>query len=171
VNLVTANPAGDWREESWTAEGTVADFAAEFAGWSPDVLALIGAATHTKRYAFYEREPIREWVAGRVAVLGDAAHPMLPFFAQGAGQAIEDAAVLAGCLRGAAAADAGAALRRYASLRRERATRVQRLSRERRAHHHLHDGPEQRARDRALRNEDPLGHNAWLYGHDVESEL
>src|SRR3954468_10161651 len=83
VNLVTANPAGDWREESWTAEGTVEDFAQEFAGWAEPVQQLIRSATRTKRYAFYEREPVRSWVSGRVALLGDAAHPMLPFFAQG----------------------------------------------------------------------------------------
>ena len=101
VNLVTANPAGDWREESWTAPGEVADFLAEFEGWDEGVVALIAAARETKRYAFYAREPVTRWVSGRVALLGDAAHPMLPFFAQGAGQAIEDGAVLAGCLRGA----------------------------------------------------------------------
>ena len=94
---MTANPAGDWREESWTAEGTVEDFLEEFSGLGEPVRQLIGAATQTKRYAFYAREPVQRWVAGRVAILGDAAHPMLPFFAQGAGQAIEDGAVLAGC--------------------------------------------------------------------------
>ena len=100
VNLVTANPAGDWREESWTAPGEVADFLAEYEGWDEGVVALIAAARETKRYAFYAREPVTRWVSGRVALLGDAAHPMLPFFAQGAGQAIEDGAVLAGCLAG-----------------------------------------------------------------------
>jgi salicylate hydroxylase len=167
VNLVTANPAGDWREESWTAEGTVEDFLAEFAGWAQPVQQLISAATRTKRYAFYERPPVTRWVSGRIALLGDAVHPMLPFFAQGAGQAIEDAAVLAGCLN----AGGEDALARYESLRRERATRVQRLSHERREHHHMHDGPEQRARDEQLAGEDPMGHNAWLYGHDVEDDL
>src|SRR3954451_11513570 len=146
VNLVTANPAGDWREESWTAPGRVEDFLAEFEGWDDAVVTLISAARETRRYAFYAREPITSWASGRVALLGDAAHPMLPFFAQGAGQAIEDAAVLARCLRGCAAADVPVALRRYESLRVERATRVQRASGERRDHHHMHDGPEQLAR-------------------------
>jgi salicylate hydroxylase len=171
VNLVTANPAGEWREESWTAEGTVEDFLAEYAGWDEAVLALIGAARQTRRYAFYAREPISRWVDGRVALLGDAAHPMLPFFAQGAGQAIEDGAVLAGCLRGVGVGGAAAALRRYESLRVERATRVQRASGERREHHHMPDGAEQVARDAALGSQDPMGHNEWLYGHDVEAGL
>ena len=169
VNLVTANPAGDWREESWTAPGEVADFLAEYEGWDEGVVALIAAARETKRYAFYAREPVTRWVSGRVALLGDAAHPMLPFFAQGAGQAIEDGAVLAGCLAGAA--DVPAALKRYEALRVERATRVQRMSGERRDHHHMPDGPEQLERDAALASQDPLGHNEWLYGHDVEASL
>jgi salicylate hydroxylase len=171
VNLVTANPAGDWREESWTAPGSVPDFLAEFAGWDEAVLGLISAARETRRYAFYAREPITTWASGRVALLGDAAHPMLPFFAQGAGQAIEDGAVLAGCLRGVRAADVPAALRRYESLRIERATRVQRMSGERREHHHMDDGPEQVARDAAMSSQDPASVNEWLYGHDVEAEL
>ena len=149
VNLVTANPAGDWREESWTAPGEVADFLAEYEGWDEGVVSLIAAARETKRYAFYAREPVTRWVSGRVALLGDAAHPMLPFFAQGAGQAIEDGAVLAGCLA-RALRTSRRRLRRYESLRVERATRVQRMSGERREHHHMPDGPEQRARDAAL---------------------
>ncbi|MDA0159459.1 FAD-dependent monooxygenase [Solirubrobacter ginsenosidimutans] len=171
VNLVTANPAGDWREESWIAEGSVPDFLAEFSGWDAAVLQLIGAARETRRYAFYAREPIPRWVSGRVALLGDAAHPMLPFFAQGAGQAIEDGAVLAGCLRGVSASEVVGALKRYEALRIERATRVQRMSGERREHHHMPDGPEQVARDAALGSQDPLSHNEWLYGHDVEADL
>jgi salicylate hydroxylase len=171
VNLVTANPAGDWREESWTAPGEVADFQAEFEGWDEAVIALIAAARETRRYAFYSREPITKWVSGRVALLGDAAHPMLPFFAQGAGQAIEDGAVLARCLAGVERSAVPAALRRYEAVRVERATRVQRMSGERREHHHMEDGPAQLARDAALGSEDPLGHNEWLYGHDVEAGL
>jgi salicylate hydroxylase len=110
-------------------------------------------------------------VSDRVALLGDAAHPMLPFFAQGAGQAIEDGAVLAGCLRDASVDDVPTALRRYESLRVERATRVQRASGERREHHHMPDGQEQLARDEAMSAQDPMGHNEWLYGYDVEADL
>ena len=171
INLVTANPAGDWREESWTAPGSVPDFLAEFEGWDEGVVQLIAAARETRRYAFYAREPITSWVSGRVALLGDAAHPMLPFFAQGAGQAIEDGAVLAGCLRGVSASEVPAALTRYESLRVQRATRVQRMSGERREHHHMDDGPDQVARDAELIAQDPASVNEWLYGHDVERDL
>jgi salicylate hydroxylase len=171
INLVSCNPAGDWREESWTAEGSVEDLAAEFAGWDPCVQQLIAGVSETKQYAFYDRDPLAHWTRGRVALMGDAAHPMLPFLAQGASQAIEDAAVLAGCLREAAAESVAPALARYEALRRERASRVQAASRESRHHHHLPDGEEQRRRDAAMAGEDPVGHNAWIYGHDVEQDL
>ena len=97
--------------------GEVADFLAEYEGWDERVVSLIAAARETKRYAFYAREPVTRWVAGRVALLGDAAHPMLPFFAQGAGQAIEDGAVLAGCLARALGCPGGAAALRVAARR------------------------------------------------------
>jgi salicylate hydroxylase len=171
INLVTANPARDWREESWTAEGRVEDLAAEFAGWDERVQQLIASVTETKRYAFYDREPLERWSVGRVTLLGDAAHPMMPFFAQGATQAIEDAAVVAGCLREATRETVDEALLRYESLRKERASKVQQMSRARREHHHLPDGEKQRKRDAEFAKEDPLGHNAWLYGHDVERDL
>lgn len=171
INLVTANPAGDWREESWTAEGRVEDLAAEFAGWDERVQQLIASAKETKQYAFYDREPLDRWTVGRVTLAGDAAHPMMPFFAQGATQAIEDAAVVAGCLGEATRETVEAALLRYESLRKERASKVQMMSRARREHHHLPDGEEQRKRDAEFAKEDPLGHNAWLYGHDVERDL
>jgi salicylate hydroxylase len=171
INLVTANPAGDWRTESWTAEGRVEDLAAEFEGWDERVQQLIASANETKRYAFYDREPLERWTLGCVTLLGDAAHPMMPFFAQGATQAIEDAAVVAGCLREATPETVETALLRHEALRKERASKVQMLSRARREHHHLPDGEEQRKRDVEFAKEDPLGHNAWLYGHDVERDL
>ena len=98
VNIVAFSPAGPGEVESWSAAGQVADLAAEFAGWDPRVGELIAAAGHIGRWSVLDRAPLPRWVKGRVALLGDAAHPMLPFYAQGAGQAIEDAAALAVCL-------------------------------------------------------------------------
>ena len=167
VNIVAFSPAREHDVESWSAVGQVADLAAEFAGWDPRLGELIAAAGRVGRWAVLDRAPLPRWVRGRVALLGDAAHPMLPFFAQGAGQAIEDAAVLSVCLA-AETADPSGALARYERVRAPRATRVQEASRGRIAHHHLPDGPEQRARDEAFAGEDPLAHNDWLYAYDAE---
>ncbi len=171
VNVVAFVPAGDWRTESWTADGDVADLRAEFAGWDARLCQLIASATHTKRWAIFDREPLDRWTAGRISLLGDAAHAMLPFFAQGAAQAVEDAAVLAGCLAAASPASVPAALQRYEQIRRPRASQVQRMSRGREVQNHLDDGPAQEARDAALASGEPLRQSAWLYGHDVETDL
>lgn len=171
VNVVAIVPAGDWRTESWTAEGRIEDLAKEFEGWDDRVHQLIGSATRTTRWALYDRTPLERWTEGRVSLLGDAAHAMLPFFAQGAAQAIEDAAVLAACLRHADAASAPQALQHYETIRRPRASEVQRMSRGRELRNHLPDGPEQQQRDLEFANGDPLRQSAWLYGHDLDAEL
>jgi len=171
VNIVAFVPAGDWRTESWTADGEIADLLAEFEGWDARLGQLIASATSTKRWAVYDRDPLAQWTCGRITVLGDAAHPMLPFFAQGAAQALEDAVVLAGCLRDSNADSVCQALQRYEHLRRPRATHVQLMSRGRELQNHLPDGPEQEARDARLAGGQPLRQNAWLYGHDVEADL
>lgn len=170
VNVVAIVPAGDWRTESWTADGAVADMQREFAGWDARVHQLIESATDTKRWALYDRTPLPAWAAGRVALLGDAAHAMLPFFAQGAAQALEDAQLLAACLGGVPAAQLPQALQRYDALRRPRASRVQLMSRGREIRNHLPDGPEQQQRDAELANGNPLRDSAWLYGHDLEAD-
>lgn len=164
VNVVAIVPAGDWRDESWTADGNVADLAAEFAGWDERVLQLIASATSTKRWAMFDRDPLERWTHGRVTLLGDSAHAMLPFFAQGAAQAIEDAVVLADCLRNATRENAEAALKRYEAIRLPRTSQVQVMSRGREIRNHLPDGPEQQARDAQLASGDPLRDSAWLYG-------
>ncbi len=171
VNVVAIVPAGNWRTESWTAEGQVADLAAAFAGWDERVLQLIDSASDTRRWALYDRQPLDRWSQGLVSLLGDAAHAMLPFFAQGAAQAVEDAVVLAACLRGATRDTAAVALQRYEAIRRPRASDVQLMSRGREVRNHLPDGPEQRQRDAELARGDPLRQSAWLYGHDVEAAL
>jgi salicylate hydroxylase len=167
VNLVAFSPASPGEVESWSATGSAEDLAAEFAGWDARLGELIGAARQVGRWSVLDRAPLPRWVNGRIALLGDAAHPMLPFYAQGAGQAIEDAAALAVCLT-AGPWDPAASLTRWEQVRLPRATRIQEASRGRTSHHHLPDGPQQRARDAAFANEDPLSHNDWIYRYDAE---
>jgi salicylate hydroxylase len=166
VNIVAIVPAGDWRTESWTSEGKIADLLSEFEAWDSRLHQLICAASDTRRWALYDRAPLAKWTDGRIGLLGDAAHPMLPFFAQGAAQAIEDAAALADSLHGADRSSVPQALRHYEDVRRPRASRVQLMSRGREVRNHLPDGPEQLRRDVELANGDPLRDSAWLYGHE-----
>jgi 2-polyprenyl-6-methoxyphenol hydroxylase-like FAD-dependent oxidoreductase len=160
--------ASDWREESWWARGDVAQLAAAYAGWHPDVTRLIGAAETVSRWALHDRESIEALSSGRVAVIGDAAHPMLPFQAQGANQAIEDAVVLAICLADAGPSGLGTALRRYERIRLPRATRVQRQSRANAETFHLVDGDAQRRRDTTAATSSGLDRHEWLFGYDAE---
>jgi salicylate hydroxylase len=167
INLVAFAPAGTNNVESWTATATVEDFLAEFAGWDPRLVELITAADTPGRWALLDREPLDHWKRGNATLLGDAAHPMFPFFAQGAAQAIEDGAVLALCLS-ADPNDPIAALGRYEELRRPRTARLQEVSHGRSHINHLPDGPEQQARDLAYAQADPLTANAWIYEYDPE---
>ena len=171
-NWVAVTP-GEWRVESWTAKGEIADALKEFEGWHPQVRAIIGSVETTNRWALYDRDPLPRWSVGRVTLMGDAAHPMLPYMAQGAVQSIEDGAVLAKCLKRADAHDVGAALLRYEQTRKPRASQCQEGSRRNGIMQNLADGEEQRKRDANLASATtaPLPQNAWLYGHDVEAEF
>lgn len=166
VNLVAFAPARDYTTESWTATATVAEFLAEFQGWDERLTSLIRAAGTPGRWALLDRAPLTHWTKHSLTMLGDAAHPMFPFFGQGAAQAIEDAATLASCLT-ANPADPPAALRRYEELRIPRTARLQEVSHARARINHLPDGPDQRARDAGFSNVDPLAANAWIYAHDA----
>jgi salicylate hydroxylase len=169
VNLVAFAPAGDYTTESWTATAPIGELLAEFAGWDERLVSLIRAAGTPGRWALLDRAPLTRWSSGAVTLLGDAAHPMFPFFGQGAAQAIEDGAALARCLA-ADPADPAAALRRYESLRIPRTTRLQQVSHARAHVNHLPDGPEQRARDASFKDTDPLVASGWIYAHDPERE-
>jgi salicylate hydroxylase len=170
INLVAFAPAGDYTLESWTATATQEEFAAEFDGWDRRLTGLIRAAGTPGRWALLERAPLPQWSEGPVTLLGDAAHPMFPFFAQGAAQAIEDGAVLAACLA-EGGDDLGTALRRYGELRVSRTTRIQTVSHGRAHINHLPDGPEQRERDAAFTRQDPLVANGWIYSYDPDVAL
>jgi salicylate hydroxylase len=163
LNLVCVVPAPDWREESWVAPGDAGELRRHFQGWSPSVTALLDRITGpVYRWALYDREPLLSWTTSATALLGDACHPMLPFMAQGAAQAIEDAAVLAECLGNG---ELTAGLRRYEDARRPRASRIQTMSWQNNVIYHLPDGPDQRARDRAMRAGEAFALDAisWLF--------
>ncbi|MEU8660931.1 FAD-dependent monooxygenase [Actinoplanes philippinensis] len=167
VNMVAVAPAGDYTVESWTATATVAELRAEFAGWDPRLTGLIESAATLGRWALLDRPPLPHWSRGTTTLLGDAAHPMFPFYAQGAAQAIEDAAGLARCL--AREGDPRAALRAYETARIPRTTRLQQVSRGRAESNHLPDGPAQRERDATFAQHDPLVASGWIYGYDPEA--
>ena len=171
VNFVAIMERETWKRESWTDRGEVADALAAFKGWHPLVTAIIGAADETFIWALLDRPPLERWSVGRVTLLGDACHAMLPFMAQGAAQSIEDGATLAACLSQGGAAEVASALRRYEMLRRPRATRLQEMSRVNKTRFHLADGLEQQARDALLatRGDRTIEALGWLYGHDASA--
>jgi salicylate hydroxylase len=130
VNYVGFVPADAEMKESWSAPGDPAMLRREFAGWDPRIERLLAQVQTTFRWALYDREPLPTWTRGRLTLLGDAAHPMLPHLGQGANQAIEDGMALATILARADRANAPAALLAYERLRRERVAAVQRGARE-----------------------------------------
>ena len=123
LNFVGVVERGDWLIESWTAQGTQGECRADFAGWHPDVQALIEAIETPFKWALMARSAMTRWSEGRVTLLGDACHAALPFLAQGAAMAIEDAFVLAAALA-AHGEDHATALARYEAARIPRTTRV-----------------------------------------------
>ena len=154
VNIVALVP-GEPGEESWVARGNKAALLEEFAGWDPLVLKLIREADDILPWPLYDRDPMKAWSKGRVTLLGDAAHPLMPYMAQGASQTIEDAYVLAEVLS-LQADDIPAALKRYEALRIPRATTIQLGSRQNQQLYHLPDGEAQRKRDAAWRSDGPI---------------
>ncbi|WP_394762670.1 FAD-dependent monooxygenase [Phenylobacterium sp.] len=128
VNCVALARTSDWVEEGWSVRGDPADLLALYAGWHPDVEGLLRLAKPAtlRRWGLFHREPLALWRKGPVTLLGDAAHPMLPFLGLGAAMAIEDAMVLVRAL--GAESDLGAALDLYETVRRPRTAEVYRQS-------------------------------------------
>jgi salicylate hydroxylase len=125
VNYVGFVPADSEMKESWSAPGDPDALRAEFAGWDARIEFLLRQVQTTFRWALYDREPLRAWTAGRLALLGDAAHPMLPHLGQGANQSIEDGMALAAILTRHTDEPVAQRLLRYQRLRRARVAEVQ----------------------------------------------
>jgi len=168
MNVVCVTEHGAWTEEGWTVPGNVADTAARFAAWHPTVRGLIASFPETFVWALHDRLPLPRWTEGRVTLLGDACHPILPFMAQGAAQSIEDGATLASLLA-TMPGDVAGALKRYEELRKPRATRLQEASSANRTRFHLPDGAEQQKRDEAMAasGDRSIANIGWLYMHDA----
>jgi salicylate hydroxylase len=168
INVVAVVP-GTWNRPGWSAPGAASEIKNAFASarWPGTARMMIGAVDDWRKWALFTVPEGGAWTAGAIALLGDAAHAMLPFAAQGAGMAIEDAAVLAKCLAENAEESAAvvAALKRYARLRRARIHRVQRAARQAGRTYHL-TGPAAYARDlviRAMGAKRMLARQNWIY--------
>jgi salicylate hydroxylase len=167
-NFVANVDASEWKNESWTEAGDVAEAIHAFEGWHPQIQAILNAVDETFVLALHDRRPLERWTKGHVTLLGDACHPMEPHVAQGAAQAIEDGAALASCLR--ESDSISAALSRYEDIRRPRTSRVQALADSNRKRFHLPDGDAQEARDAEMAGAETdfsLASVGWLYGHDA----
>lgn len=129
VNFVGVVEREDWQVEGWLESGDISELKQDFAPWCSTIHQLIDAADETTcfKWALFDRDPLPSWSKGRVTLLGDACHPMLPFMAQGACMAIEDAWVLAAEL--AKAEDPAQAFLRYEAQRKKRTARVQMAAR------------------------------------------
>lgn len=147
--FIFATTAQDnWREESWTLPGDVDELRHVYRAFHPEARALLDACTSVTKSALYVRDPLPTWSKGHVGLLGDACHPMVPFMAQGACMAIEDAVVLARALEGVDRAGVPAALKAYEATRKPRTSRVQEGSR---GNEWLKQG----------------GNADWVYGYDA----
>jgi salicylate hydroxylase len=165
LNYVGFVPTENETIESWSAIGDRDELAASFAGWDQEVTRLLAEVETCFWWGLYDRKPLPTWTNGRLALLGDAAHAMLPHVGQGANQAIEDGIALAAFLAECDAGAAAGALRRYEAFRRERTDIVQAESRRNGLRYDSRSGSVAQ-RDREITN--VVTFRKWLYDYDAE---
>lgn len=174
INVVCHYDDEDYRHESWVTECERQEVLDRYAGWNESLLRIFSAGELWYKWALYDRDPIPRWTNGRVSLLGDAAHPMLPYLGQGACQAIEDGCVLAAALT-AEPQDPAAALALYERVRRPRASQVVLTSRARGTSNHLSSPLAAWRRDvsiavRRRLGRDPEGRGtAWIPAYDASA--
>ncbi|MBA8825002.1 salicylate hydroxylase [Saccharopolyspora lacisalsi] len=154
-----------WPANGWMVPTTHEEIGEAFTGWHPAVVQLVSATSLHQRWALFGQSPSNRWSRGRITLLGDAVHAMLPHHGQGANQTIEDAVTLADCL--ASSEEDTAALWRYETLRRARTRQVQRSSWGTSDALHLPDGPAAARHDRDLADLPNTLH--WIHAHDAEA--
>jgi salicylate hydroxylase len=164
LNYVGFVPTQNETTESWSAIGDLGELAASFQGWDPRVVGLLDKVESCFWWGLYDRQPLASWTRGRLALLGDAAHPMLPHLGQGANQAIEDGVALAVFLEGRGSAAVTNVLRRYEAFRRKRTDVVQAEARKQGLRLDSRSGSlAQRDREIAIKEL-----RRWLIDYDVE---
>jgi len=172
VNIVAVKETEEWVEESWNSKSTREEMLADFEGWHDNLIRLFQDATNVYRWGLFDRDPSETWTKGRITLIGDAAHPMLPFLSQGAAMAIEDAYVLAEAIA-ALPDNLDSALKQYEEERIPRTRRVQIEARERGKTYHVSSREELEERDRAYqeqqkRNPHEGGIKAnWVYEYNA----
>lgn len=170
VNMVASRETDSWIDESWSIESSAAEMSAAFPSVGGDMRMLLERAQRCFKWGLFDRDPLPWWSRGRITLMGDAAHPMLPFLAQGAAQAIEDAFVLAHELA-MSPDDIAAALQRYAAIRMPRTRDVQLAARAQAGIFHLMSPAARLKRflrlDRFTKPDPKLLNRDWLYEHDA----
>ncbi|MFM1653333.1 FAD-dependent monooxygenase [Brevibacillus sp. B_LB10_24] len=174
VNIVACKETDEWVKESWTEPSSTEELLKAYDGWHSDLIRLFERTDNSQvfKWGLYDRNPMERWSQGHATLLGDAAHPMLPYLSQGAAMAIEDAYVLAEALVHFGG-NVPLALDAYEAERRNRTRDVQLQSRERGRTYHLESPEEQRQRDLALRERQSQDPNAvgisaeWVYEYDA----
>ncbi|KAB2885278.1 MAG: NAD(P)-binding protein [Pseudorhodoplanes sp.] len=173
VNMVAVRRSRAWVEESWSVPSSAPELSAAFPRVNADVRILLGRAQNAFKWGLFDRDPLPWWSRGRITLLGDAAHPMLPFLAQGAAMAIEDAFVLAQTLAGDD--DVERALQRYEAARLPRTARVQLAARAQGEIFHLMSPFARLKRwfglDRLAKPDPRLLDRDWLYEYDATACL
>ncbi len=174
LNIVAVEERAAWTDEGWYHRDDPDNLRAAFAGFAPRVQAMLARVDKVHLWGLHRHPVAQHWHKGPAVILGDAAHPTLPFLAQGANMALEDAWVLAAAL--AAHDTTGAAFAAYQAARRDRCARIVDTASKNARNYHLSFPPLRFAAHSALRlagamaPDRMLGRFDWLYGHDVTTQ-
>lgn len=175
INIVAVAESEEWVTESWTERSSKEELMAAYEGWHQNLLNLFSLVDTEQvfKWGLFDRDPMTQWSKGRVTLLGDAAHPLLPFLSQGAAMALEDSYVLASALAHFGPENLDAALHAYEKERLPRTSRVVLESRERGRTYHLTDEAEKRRRDQEMERQQAENPNAvgikaeWVYSYNA----